>query len=144
MPSGSPHASSNGGASGVARGIVRGESLDNQSSLPSGFESLEPFVSEWVLADAVARMAKRQRSSMKEIRRFYEAIVPLGERALDYLRQFRLGELPPEGERLLKLMLSLAEIGPAVEWYGSPQVTDGFPVSRIRYLRLIADTAAQA
>jgi hypothetical protein len=48
-----------------------------------------------------------------------------------------------EGERLLKLMLSLAEVGPAVEWYNSPQVPDGFPVSRIRYLRLISDTAAQ-
>lgn len=117
--------------------------MDHNSSLPAGFESLEPFVSEWVLRDAEARMAKRQSSDMVEIRRFYSAIVPLGDQALEYLRGFQLGSVPPEGERLLKLMLSLAEIGPAVEWYNSPQVYDGFPVSRIRYLRQIADTAAQ-
>src|SRR5579864_5468890 len=109
--------------------------------LPCGFESLEPFVSEWMLADAVARMAKRQSSTMQNIRRFYDAILPLGGNALQYLRDFQLGSLPPEGERLLKLMLSLAEIGPAVEWYNSPQVPDGFPLSRLRYIRQIPDAA---
>lgn len=117
--------------------------VQTNSLLPSGFEALEPFVADWVLADAVARMAKRQASTIEDIRRFYDAIIPLGEKALDHLRQYQLGALPPEGERLLKLMLSLAEIAPAVEWYNSPQVTDGYPVSRIRYKRLISDTASQ-
>ena len=80
-------------------------------------------------------MTKRQSSTIDEIRRFYDAVLPYGERALHYLREFQLGTLPPEGERLLKLMLSLAEVAPAVEWYKSPQVYDGFPVTRIRYLR---------
>jgi hypothetical protein len=111
--------------------------------LPAGFESLEEFVVDWVLADAAARMAKRQSSTMDEIRSFYDAILPHGEDALRYLREFQLGSLTQEGERLLKLMLSLAEVAPAIEWYKNPQVYDGFPVSRIRYLRQIADTAAQ-
>lgn len=114
------------------------------SSLPSGFEALEPFVTDWALADAVARMAKRQASAMAEIRGFYDAMLPLGEPALVYLRQFQLGALPPEAEVLLKLMLSLAEIAPAVEWYDDPRVYDGFPIERIRYRRLIPDVAAQA
>jgi hypothetical protein len=117
--------------------------LADDSPLPSGFESLEPFLAEWVLADAGERMAKRQRSSMQEIRRLYDAMLPLGEKALDYLRRFELGALPPEGERLLKLMLSLAEIAPAVEWYGDPRVQGGFPVERIGYIRKIPDTAPQ-
>jgi len=112
--------------------------------LPSGFEVLEPFLADWALDDAVARMGKRQTSGLAEIRSFYDAMLPMGEPALTYLRQFQLGELTPQAERLLKLMLSLAEVAPAVEWYDNPRVYDGFPIERIRYRRLIADGAAQA
>lgn len=118
--------------------------MGSNTTLPDGFAELAPFVSEWVLADAVARMNKRQATTIEEIRRFYDAIVPLGEQALAWLRDYPLGALPPEGERLLGLMLSLAEIAPAVEWYNDPQVYDGFGVGRIRYLRQIADTAHQS
>lgn len=117
--------------------------MERRPSLPAGFESLEPFLAQWVLPDAEARMAKRQASTIDEIRELYEAALPIGEKALDYLRQFELDALPPEGQLLLKLMLSLAEIAPAVEWYDGPEVQNGFPVSRIRYLRQIPDTAAQ-
>jgi hypothetical protein len=111
--------------------------------LPDGFAAAEPFVGQWVLPDAAARMAMRQRSDIADIRRFYETLQPLGAAALDYLRNYGLGALPPEGERLLKLMLALAEIAPAVEWYNHPRVFDGFPIERIRYVRQISDTAAQ-
>ena len=115
----------------------------DQSKLPEGFAALEEFVPIWVLPDASARMAKRQASSIGEIRRFYDAIVPMGVQALDYLRGFALGDLTPQGENLLKLMLALTELGPAVEWYDNPGVYDGFPIDRIRYVRHISDTAAQ-
>jgi hypothetical protein len=115
----------------------------HSSLLPAGFENLESYVAEWALPDAMARMTKRQSSTIEEIRRFYEAALPLGEAALAYLRQFQLGSLEPEAERLLKLMLALAEVAPAVEWYNDPKVYDGFSVNRIRYLRQIPDTAAQ-
>ena len=117
--------------------------MKDGSSLPAGFQSLERFLAEWVLPDAESRVAKRQGSTLGEIREFYDAMLPLGERALDYLRQFELEALPSEGERLLKLMLSLAEIAPAVEWYNGPAVRNGFPISRIRYIRQIPDTAPQ-
>lgn len=115
----------------------------SDTQLPPGFEKLEAFTSEWVLPDAAARMYKRQSSAFGDIKNFYAAMQPQGAAALEYLKQFRLGALPPEGERLLKLMLALAEVAPAVEWYNSPQVTDGFSVQRIRYLRQIPDNAAQ-
>jgi hypothetical protein len=112
-------------------------------SLPAGFQPLERFVADWVLPDAESRVAKRQGSTLAEIREFYDAMLTLGEKALDHLRQFELGALPPDAERLLKLMLSLAEIAPAVEWYDSPAVRNGFPISRIRYVRQIPDTDPQ-
>jgi hypothetical protein len=115
----------------------------SETNLPQGFEMLEPFTTDWVLPDAVGRMHKRQASTMADIKIFYDAMLPHGVPALDYLKQFTLGALPPEGERLLKLMLALAEIAPAVEWYNGPQVTDGFPVQRIRYLRQIPDNMPQ-
>lgn len=112
-------------------------------NLPAGFEAAQPFVAEWVLPDAAARMAHRQASTIEDLRAFYETMLPLGEAALAHLRQFKLGEVPSDAERLLKLMLALAEVAPAVEWYNQPRVTDGFPIERIRYVRQISDTAAQ-
>jgi len=112
--------------------------------LPPGFAVAEPFVADWVLPDAAARMAKRQSSRIEDLRRFYGVMLPLGEAALAHLRDFELGSVPEDSERLLKLMLALAEVAPAVEWYNDPRVYDGFPVERIRYLRQIPDTAAQA
>jgi hypothetical protein len=117
--------------------------LDNGTALPAGFEVVERYVADWVLPDAVARMAKRQASSIEDLRRFYDAMLPLGESALAYLKGFALGALPAEAERLLKLMLALAEVAPAVEWYDSPRVYDGFDIGKVRYLRQIPDTAAQ-
>jgi hypothetical protein len=113
------------------------------TSLPAGFEELEDFAGDWVLADVEARMRKRQGSKIEDIRRFYDAMLPRGAEALEYLKKYELGKLVPEGERLLKLMLALAEVAPAVEWYNDPNVKDGFPVERIRFLRKIPDTAAQ-
>jgi hypothetical protein len=112
--------------------------------LPAGFADAEPFVAHWVLPDANARMHQRQATPIADIRRFYATMLPLGESALAWLREWDLGTLPPEGERLLKLMLSLAEVAPAVEWYNNPRVYDGFPVERFNYIRQIPDNAAQA
>ena len=36
--------------------------------LPAGFEALEPFVADWALPDAGARMEKRQASRIEDIR----------------------------------------------------------------------------
>lgn len=112
--------------------------------LPDGFADLERFVPDWVQPDAVARMAKRQGTPIAALREFYDAMLPRGEAVLAHLRGHQLGELAGPEENLLRLMLMLAEVAPAVEWYGDPRVYDGFPIERVRYLRLISDTAAQA
>jgi len=117
--------------------------LDHGSVLPGGFESLECFVPEWVLEDTGARSAKRQQSSIAQLRRFYDGMLPLAAKALDHLKTVSLGAMPEDSARLLKLMLSLAEIAPAVEWYDGPKVYDGFEMNRMRLIRFIPDTAAQ-
>ncbi len=113
------------------------------SRLPGGFAALECWVDDWVLADSRARAAKRQSTSYADIRAFYDALLPHAPRALEHLAAFGLGALAPAEETLLKLMLALAEVGPAVEWYGQAEVIDGFPAARFALVEQIPDTAAQ-
>ena len=111
--------------------------------LPPGFEDVERFVENWVLVDSRARAAKRQASTMAEVRGFYDAMLPLARSAIDYLRRYGLDELSPEGGRLLKLMLSLAEVSTAIEWYDSTTVPDSFDFSRFNLIAQTPDEAAQ-
>ena len=97
--------------------------------LPEPFGDLEPFAG-WALGDEVSRGRKRASSSMPEIQAFYDAMLPRMEAVLGYLNGLPLNKLPAEAERLLHMVLSLAEIGPAVEFYGEPAVIDGFPTER--------------
>lgn len=90
-----------------------------------------------------ARAAKRLATPYADIKRFYDAMLPHAPQALEYLAQFPLGALTPPDEALLKLMLALAEIGPAVEWYEQPAVIDGFPAQRFTLVEQMPDSAAQ-
>ena len=101
----------------------------SKSQLPAQFEDLEPFAG-WALPDEVGRGRKRASSPMDEIQAFYDAMLPRMEAVMGFLNAFPLDELPPEAGRLLHMVLSLAEIGPAVEFYGEPRVIDGFPTER--------------
>jgi len=111
--------------------------------LPPAFAGLECHVDEWVLADSPARAAKRLATPYADIKRFYDTTLPHAPRALEYLAERELGRLEPADERLLKLMLALAEIGPAVEWYQNPGVIDGFAAERFQLVQHIPDSAAQ-
>ncbi len=46
-------------------------------------------------------------------------------------------------ERLLKLMLSFAEVTPAIEFYKQPAVVDGFSTDKFRVLEELPDLAPQ-
>lgn len=97
--------------------------------LPAAFAELEPFVS-WSLATERERTAKRHTSDMAAIRAFYDAMLPrLGE-ILQYLDDFPPEDVPDDVQRLFLLTLSLAEIAPAVENFGQPNVLDGYEYSR--------------
>ncbi len=111
--------------------------------LPNAFSDLDRFVDEWVLADSSSRAAKRQESDYADIKEFYDAMLALAPDALRYLSTKQLGELDEAEERLLKLLLSLAELGPAVEWYQQAQVIDGFPAARFPIIRQLSDNVPQ-
>ncbi len=98
--------------------------------LPSQFTDLEPFVRAWSLAEERARNTKRLSSTREELQTFYDAIFPRMEVILAYLKQFPPEAMPEEARRLFLLTLSLAEIAPAVELFGQPEVVDGFESTR--------------
>ena len=111
--------------------------------LPKGFKMLEPLVADWVLPDSRARLEKRLTTPPAVIRAFYDAMLDKAPRALSYLAERQLGELNEAEERLLKLLLSLAEMGPAVEWYGTGEYPDGFDARRFKLIEQMPDNAAQ-
>lgn len=113
------------------------------SLLPPEFAALEPWVEGWVLPDSTARLEKRLTTPLPAIRAFYDALLPQAEAALQYLSTRQLGALTEAEERLLKLLLSLAEMGPAIEWYGTGTYPDPFDARRFPLVVTLPDNLPQ-
>jgi hypothetical protein len=116
---------------------------DAPQRLPEGFSALEPYCEKWCLPDSGSRNRARIDAPMDELQDFYQGMLPLAGRALDHLSGFQLGELEAREADLLKLLLSLAEVGPAVEWFGQPRVIDGYPEDKFPLVLALDDLAAQ-
>ncbi len=98
-----------------------------ESRLPPAFVDLETHLERWALPNTVARMQARDSANMADIEAFYGALVPRLPAALDYLQGIAYGaEMAACARNLVDLCLSIAEIPPAVEWYGQPRVIDGY------------------
>ena len=102
----------------------------SESLLPTQFQELEQWIA-WSLATEQERSARRQASTMKDIKTFYDAMLARMEAVLPYLDQFSVEDLPEDATRLFYLTLSLAEVAPAIEQFGQPSVVDGYDVKRI-------------
>ncbi|WP_322102268.1 hypothetical protein [Paraburkholderia sp. J41] len=103
-------------------------------TLPAGFESLAPFVPTWALATETERNAQRHAVGMEAILAFRDAILPQVDDVVGYLNGHALATLDehPEAMTLMYLLLSLAEIAPAIEFYNQPAVIDGYDSARFR------------
>ena len=101
-------------------------------TLPEAFRALEGFVEAWALPTSDARLYKRMNSSMADINSFYDAILPVAERALAHLDEYDLGSLPPAELRLYHLLLASAEAALAVEVYRAPRLPLAPSESRFR------------
>ena len=101
-----------------------------KSLLPAQFHELEQWMA-WSLATDQERSAKRQASSMDDIKTFYHAMLARMDEVLTYLEQFPVDALPEDATRLFHLTLSLAEVAPAVEQFGQPSVVDGYDIIRV-------------
>ena len=104
------------------------------SNLPAGFSDLEPWVAAWALPTETERNRKHQSTSMRDIKAFYDAILPRLDDILEHLRLLEAGgrpkSIPEESKNLFYLSLSLAEVSQSVEIHGQIGVVDGFPAAR--------------
>ena len=101
-----------------------------QTLLP-GFESLEPFAATWALPTMQARNARRVAMPIGDIRAFYGAIAPHMEALLDHFSALPVGHaMSPAEERLFYLGQAFMEVAMAVEYFGQPDVPDGFDRAR--------------
>jgi hypothetical protein len=95
--------------------------VTDETSLPHGFEDLEPFVACWAGEDPQIRWDRRATAPMAEIRAFYDAMVERADAALAHLQAFDLNAMPAPEARLMRLVLSLAHAAMAVELHGQPR-----------------------
>lgn len=93
-----------------------------EAPLPAGFETLEPFVSYWAVAGQNERRYQRCDTTMAEVRRFYDAMLPRADDAMRHLADFPLRDMPGPQARLMRLVLSLAQASMAVEIQGGARV----------------------
>ena len=90
--------------------------------LPPEFAQLDSYAARWCLATEPERWAQRLRSSMDEMRGFYDAFFPRAEEAIAYCDRFPLEDMPADAERLLRLLYSLLMVSYAVEVWKQPEV----------------------
>ena len=95
--------------------------MEGDTSLPPGFEALEPFVESWAVADAGARARRRDASTQEDRAAFYAAAAALLAEALAHLDRKPLSDLDASEQRLMNLMLSLAHVSLAVELQGEAE-----------------------
>lgn len=89
--------------------------------LPAGFEALEPFVETWSIRGANNRLQRRLSSTEAERVALFEAAKSLVAPALTYLDKKPLKELDEQEQRLMRLMLSFAQVALAVEVQGDDE-----------------------
>jgi hypothetical protein len=98
-------------------------------TLPAGFAHLMPF-SHWSLATETERTRMRNTSAFADIVAFKDAMLADVDAIVAYLNGFELDAMPPPEAALMYMLLSLAEVAPAVEAYQQPGVIDGYEFSR--------------
>ncbi|SPB18576.1 hypothetical protein NOV72_05776 [Caballeronia novacaledonica] len=94
--------------------------------LPEAFAELNEFVGTWALASETGRTTQRHTVGMPAIVAFKDAMLPRVDELVAWLNQYRLDSLPDEAKTAMYLLLSFAEIAPAVEFYQQPNVIDGY------------------
>lgn len=93
-----------------------------ERTLPPGFEDLEPFAIYWAVAGQNERRYQRCDTTFEEVKRFYDAMQPRADAAMNYLADFPLREMPGPEARLMRMVLSLAQASMAIEIQGGARV----------------------
>lgn len=98
-------------------------------ALPEQFAPLNSYI-QWALPTETQRNTVRHSASMQEIEAFSQAMLGQLDAALAYLDTFEGQPLPDEAQALMSMVLSLAEVAPAIEFYRQQAVIDGFDPRR--------------
>jgi hypothetical protein len=109
------------------------------TSLPAGFEALEPFVADWAIRGMAARAQARLDSCEAERVAFFEAVKELAAPALARLDQKPLSQLDASETRLMDLMLSFAHVALAVEMQAEDEPKHAKAAPLMRITRATAD-----
>lgn len=101
------------------------------TSLPERFSFLSPWT-EWCLRTETERNHKRVGMSFEEISAFAEAIIPHVEEICAHIDASRTEEgYDEETLNLFYMLLSLAEVAPAIESYDPEvEVVNGYETQR--------------
>ena len=113
--------------------------MGNATTLPAGFEALEPFVDSWSIEGAAKRAQRRLDSTAADREAFFEAAAGLAAPALELLDRKPLGELDDSERRLLNLMLSLAHVSLAVEVQRDHEAAHARGARQVRITRAPSD-----
>ena len=84
-------------------------------ALPPRFAALESFVPEWAQKDEASRLHKLQRSSIPQLKDFFDAMYPLAEEIKAYLWGKKLDALSEQDKRLFFLLMTFVETAHPVE-----------------------------
>tara|TARA_B100000795_G_C22557425_1_gene344931 strand:- start:200 stop:568 length:369 start_codon:yes stop_codon:yes gene_type:complete len=106
-----------------------GEIRIMQLILPTQFAALGCF-SGWALKSETERILRRAETEQDDIVAFCDAMLLRLDDIIQHLDSFEETEMPEEELNLYAMLLSLAEIAPAVEFYHQPAVIDGFDPKR--------------
>jgi hypothetical protein len=109
------------------------------TSLPAGFEILEPFVAAWAISGADQRLRARLNSREHERTAFFAVARNLLTPGLDYLDRKPLAEFDEKDRRLMNLLLSMAHVSLAVEIQGEDEVRHAVDARHMTITRAPAD-----
>jgi len=106
-------------------------------TLPPAFADLTPYL-DWALSTELERHHHRVSTSLPEIRRFYDAVMPRIHAIAAHLDTFPGADpdaLPPVERNLYNLALAFMEASHPIDlnWQRT-DIDDAFPFERMEYL----------
>ncbi|MET7773505.1 hypothetical protein [Nocardia sp. NPDC005366] len=96
----------------------------SETLLPSEFSDLEQYAPRWCLPTETERYDRRLDSSMDDMQRFYDAIVPRAEDALVYCDKFTVDDIPEDAKNLMYLLYSMIQVSFPIEVWSQPRIPD--------------------
>jgi hypothetical protein len=106
--------------------------MTDQRPLPPQFRDLAPFVADWALRTEGERLSKLTRTSIADLKAFYDAMFARAEDIKSYLMPHKLDAMPPDAQTLLDLLLTFIETAHPIELnWTTTDIDDAFALDRM-------------